>query len=137
MAFAGSDQPLGVRLEDMDGVERALAQRRFVLVHGAVGDAIERIRIDAGTAEVVGQTDPWRRHFGYRCEAQAPEVAEAEVRSRLAADDEERIARHHVAKADEVRARFAVAGHHHPQRAAPHHVDLAGAQRLGRLRRAG
>src|SRR4029079_18081836 len=31
------DQALGMRLEDMDGVERARAQRRLVLLHGAVG----------------------------------------------------------------------------------------------------
>ena len=103
----------------------------------AVGDRGQSDRIDSGAADIVGEADPWRRHFGDRGEAQAFQVGEAEVGPRLRADDEEGIARHDVAEADEVGPGIAVAQHHHSQRTAPHDVDLAGEQRLHRSRRAG
>jgi len=93
--------------------------------------------IDSGATEVVGEADPGRRHLGNRGEAQTFQVGETEVGPRLRADDEEGIARHDIAEADEIGPGIAVVLHHHAKRAAPHDIDLAGEKRLRRGRRAG
>ena len=73
----------------------------------------------------------------HRGEFQPSEIGELEPGPGRGANDEERIARHDVAEADEIGAGFLVVHHHHAQRPAPHDVDLAGAQRLCRGGRAG
>ncbi len=99
-------------LEDLDGIDLAGAQRRLVLVHRAVAHAIEAGEIEAGTPQVVGETDPGRRHLRDGGELEGAEVGELELRVWPGANDEKRIARHDVAKAHEVGARFLVVDHH-------------------------
>ena len=96
-----------------------------VLRHGLVGDASDHGRIGAVAADVVLQAEPGRRHFRHRCQADRGQIGGAEVGARCAADDEERVARHHVAEADYVRRRVGIMLQQHAQRAAPHHVDIA------------
>ena len=113
MAGTRGDQPFGVGLEDLDGIDLAGAQVDLVLLHRAVADAIEARGIDAGAPQVVSQADPGCRHLRDRGERQSGKIRELEVRSRPAADDEEWIAGHDIAEADEIGGRLLVVHHHY------------------------
>ena len=128
MTRACGQKLLCMGLEELCRLERAGADRRGIVGHRRPREAIEAVGIDTGAAQVVGQADPGRRHFGHRGEFHLGEVGQAEVGPRPGTDHEERIARHDVGEAHEIGIGLAVVHDHHAQRAAPHHVDLARAQ---------
>jgi hypothetical protein len=61
------------------------------------------------------------------------QVSGAEIRAGRAADDEERVARHDIAEADDIRGRVGLAGQHDPQRPAPHDLHRTRLQCRGCL----
>ena len=81
MTRAGGEQPLGIGLEQVHGVERAGPQRGFVLLHRPVCDRGQRHRIHAGATQIVGKADPRRRYLGNGGKPQVLEIDKAEVGS--------------------------------------------------------
>ena len=125
MALAGGDQFLGKRLEQLHDVELAAAQRRHILGHRLIGDPRQCVRVEAGAAQILLQAEPRGRHLADRRDPLAVEVGEGEIGARLAADQQERVAGHRLAKADEIAIGPAVIDLHDPHRPAPGDVDRA------------
>ena len=115
-------------LEELHGVDPALAQCHLVLGHRPVVDPVDLCRVETCMPQVALQADPGRRHLGHAGKPNRPEIGQAEARPWPCPYDEEGIAGHHVAEADQVGRRLGIAQHHDPERPAPHDVDLAGAQ---------
>ena len=141
MPVPAGDQALGMRLEQLHDVDLAPFQRLGVLGHGGVRRARQRGGVDAGPVEIVMQRQPRRRHVGGHADARADKVLEAELRVGLAADQDERVARHHLRETDQ-RARLparlgGVMVQGDPHRPAEGDIRAPLDQALGRLRRRG
>ena len=113
------------RLEDLDRIHPALAQRVGILRHAAVGRAVQPGRVETGAADVVLQAEPGRRHFRNPGEARVHEVGEAEVRPGLPPDHIERVARHRLRKGHHGPVAMLLLILHHAHRAAPDDIGAA------------
>ena len=67
----------------------------------------------------------------------AVEISQGKVGTRLPADQQERIAGYHLAKADEIAIGSSFVGVHDPHRPAPGDIHCAGEKTIGCLRRRG
>src|SRR5262249_20707858 len=83
--------------------------------------AIEPRRIDALLAQIVLQAEPWRWHFRHGRDLESRQIGQSKAGD--LADQKERIARDHLAKADQRRIGIEVARLHYPHRSAPREVD--------------
>jgi hypothetical protein len=76
------------------------------------------------TPQIFLQAEPGRRHPAPYRDAFAEEVDEGEIRTRLAADQKERVAGGCLAKAHEIAIAPDFIGLHEPHRPAPCEIDL-------------
>src|SRR5690349_13895417 len=90
-------------------------------------------RIDARAAEIVLKADPRRRYLGYARERPLRQVGDAERWIRLAADEIERIATHHLAERDVAAMRVGIERCHDAQWPAPRHLARSGPDCLERF----
>ena len=125
-------QLLDKRLEQLHDIDLALAQRRGIVGHRAVGDARQSVGIKTGAAQVVLQAKPGRRHLADRRDPPAEQVGEGEIRVRLAADQKKRIAGHRLANADKVAIGPGLIELVDPHRSAPADIDRPGKEPIRR-----
>src|SRR6266566_1318180 len=105
------------------------AQRRRVLSHGAIGPAIELLRVETSAPDILLQTAPRRRHLAHGGKAHAEQIRHSEIATRLASDEQERISRHDLAETRENRIRLPVARDHDTHRPSPTDIRRAGGHR--------
>jgi hypothetical protein len=134
VAAACADQFVGVRLEHLDHVHCAAAKRLEVARHRPHAFPRDRRRVEAGALQIILERHPRRRHVAGRRDAQADEIAPAELGLAYASDEQEWVARHHLPEADQRAARIGVVMHHHAHRPAPRNVYRAVEQRGGGAR---
>ena len=125
MSDAIGKQRGGERLEHLHHIDLATPQRRDVVRHRAVRHAREIRGRDAGATQVLLQAHPRRRHLAHRGDAHAQQVAQREAGAWLAAEQQERVARHHLGEADEVAAGVLLIGLHDAHRPAPADIHRA------------
>jgi hypothetical protein len=65
-----SERLLGERLEDLGDINIATCESSEIVVHGAVGDSGEALRIETEIAEILLQAKPRRRYLTYRAKAE-------------------------------------------------------------------
>jgi hypothetical protein len=130
------DQLFSERLEQLHDIDRAAAQRHHVLRHALVRDPVEAGGIQPGQPQIVLQAEPRGRHLADRRDPSPHQLRHRETGAGSAADQQEGVARHRLAKADKVAIGALGVELVDPHRPAPGDIDRAVEQRLWRLARA-
>lgn len=127
--------PCGVRLENLHHADLACRETPKILGHWRIRGAIDSGRVDAGTGEVGLKAHRGRGHRARDGDAEPGEVLHPETPPPAAAQQDERVACHHLAEADERTVGVTVVMQHHPHRSARRDLGAAGQQPFGRLGR--
>ncbi len=118
-------QLVAVWFEHLHHVDLAARERRDLLRHRPIGGAIERSRVDAGALQIVLERHPRGGHVGGHGDTRSAQIAPVERDVGGASDEQERIARHDLADAQECAGGIGVVVHHHAHRPAPGEIHLA------------